>query len=231
MPYWLDKVVQILQADTDDLRELAKLAGANPQTFYRGINPADLDLNGQDITGMEFSGDLAGRSKTLDHFKLVLDSNDRHGEAIKIIQEVHHVGKQEERMAILLDLILRNPNDAPLLIELYDKDRAKYANLVLKQIEVEIKTSALGGTLFEGEQRRPRMNAMQLARILNRPFSRGMPMNRAWLLYYMAKYLSKYPDINKYLRMRLTTTQSIFVNPYRREILQFLDEGIESKDV
>lgn len=59
MPHWMDKVVVLLTANTSDLRELATIAGGNPRTFYRGINPEDLEFTEHDdIKGMEF-GEIA----------------------------------------------------------------------------------------------------------------------------------------------------------------------------
>jgi hypothetical protein len=56
MAHWLQTVVDLLQAPTTDLRELAKLAGANPKVFYRGARFRDgLDISGQDLRGMEFT--------------------------------------------------------------------------------------------------------------------------------------------------------------------------------
>jgi hypothetical protein len=106
MAHWLDKVIELLNAETADLRELARIAGANPATFYRGINLADLDVNGQNLDGMQFSAGPDNEPNiSSDKFKLLLDSDNREVEAIKAIQRTHQVKRQEERMAVLLDLI------------------------------------------------------------------------------------------------------------------------------
>src|SRR4051812_43347157 len=55
MRHWLDGVLLLLQADTSDLRELARLAGGNPKTFYRGANLDGVDISGQDVGDMEFT--------------------------------------------------------------------------------------------------------------------------------------------------------------------------------
>jgi hypothetical protein len=47
MTHWLDMVITLLQANTSDLRELARLAGADPKTFYQGIEIERLDLLGK----------------------------------------------------------------------------------------------------------------------------------------------------------------------------------------
>ena len=53
--HWLDKVIEILNSDSTDLRELAEMAGGNPKTFYRGVDLSGVDLRGQDLSGMEFT--------------------------------------------------------------------------------------------------------------------------------------------------------------------------------
>jgi hypothetical protein len=228
MSHWLDKTITLLQADTFDLRELARIAGADPKTFYRGIRLADLDVSGQNVEDMEFADRRFEDKKNKDaQSRLISYTDNKSISVIEAARELHRVGRQEERVAILLDLILRNPDDALLLINLYSKDRAKYANRVLKQIETEVRSNRQGDTLFQEEKGR-RLNAIQLARIINRPFSRGMPNNRAALLYYMAKHLARYPDINKYLREKITDTRSIFIVPLRSEIIGFLDHGDEN---
>jgi tetratricopeptide (TPR) repeat protein len=56
MEHWLSIALRILEADTADLRKLARIAGGNPKTFYRGTRLTDVDVTGQDIDGMEFKG-------------------------------------------------------------------------------------------------------------------------------------------------------------------------------
>lgn len=58
--HWLAGVARILRADTDDLRELARLGGVDPRTAYIGTRLEGVDLRGQDLRGMLFSDlDLA----------------------------------------------------------------------------------------------------------------------------------------------------------------------------
>jgi hypothetical protein len=52
-----------LQIETTDLRELAKFAGGNPKTFYRGARLEGVDISGQDLRGMEFTDLQAAKIK------------------------------------------------------------------------------------------------------------------------------------------------------------------------
>lgn len=54
-PHWLDGVARVLRADTDDLRELARIGGVDPHTAYVGTRLDGADLRGQDLRGMVFT--------------------------------------------------------------------------------------------------------------------------------------------------------------------------------
>lgn len=59
MKHWLDHVVDLLEADTLDLRELALKSRDDPTNFYVGASMMGVDLRGQDLRGLRFS-DLNG---------------------------------------------------------------------------------------------------------------------------------------------------------------------------
>src|SRR5579864_5741440 len=56
MAHWLQTVSALLASETIDLRELARTAGGDPKTFYRGANLDGVDICGQDLRGMGFTG-------------------------------------------------------------------------------------------------------------------------------------------------------------------------------
>lgn len=53
---WEEKIKNILLSTTGDLRELAKIAGEDPATFYRCQDLSMCDLRGQDLRGMDLTG-------------------------------------------------------------------------------------------------------------------------------------------------------------------------------
>ncbi len=55
MPHWLEKVRQILEADTDNLLELADISGIPAKILYMNVSFGDADLRGQDISNIELS--------------------------------------------------------------------------------------------------------------------------------------------------------------------------------
>ena len=50
------KVRELLFAPTHDLRELARMAGANPRTFYRGANFRKSDLTDEALENFDLTG-------------------------------------------------------------------------------------------------------------------------------------------------------------------------------
>jgi len=53
--HWLAGVAKVLRAETDNLRELARIGGVDPRTAYVGTCLDGADLRGQDLRGMVFT--------------------------------------------------------------------------------------------------------------------------------------------------------------------------------
>jgi hypothetical protein len=121
MKHWLEKVVELLNANTADLRELAIIAGGNPKNFYHGIDPDELDLVGQDIDGIEFE------NKTADE-----------------ITEIRSKRSKEERIVLLLDRILQSRTESVQIIDNY-VDNSIYANMALVEIRKELLREVVTG--------------------------------------------------------------------------------------
>src|SRR5687768_16885738 len=54
--HWLDTVTDILNSRSKDLKKLARMAGGDPLTFYRGADLSGADLRGQDLRGIDLEG-------------------------------------------------------------------------------------------------------------------------------------------------------------------------------
>lgn len=63
MSHWLDTVITLIQADTADLRELARIAGCDVRTFYRGTKMDGADLRGQDLRGLNLNARQLANAK------------------------------------------------------------------------------------------------------------------------------------------------------------------------
>jgi len=53
--HWLDGTIELINAKTSDLRELAQIVGGDPQSFYVGTGLDGVDICGQDLRGMQFT--------------------------------------------------------------------------------------------------------------------------------------------------------------------------------
>lgn len=76
MNHWLDNAAKLLNAETDDLRELAQMVGADPRDFYRNIDIVRLTTAGQNLDGMTFAN-----SRTL------------HAQPVTHVSFLEHVGR------------------------------------------------------------------------------------------------------------------------------------------
>ena len=56
MSHWSDRVEKVLLSRTNDLRELARIAGFDAETLYVGQSLAGCDLRGQDLRGIDLTG-------------------------------------------------------------------------------------------------------------------------------------------------------------------------------
>jgi hypothetical protein len=190
MGHWLDKVITLLVAPTANLRELAILAGADPATFYVGTDIGKLDLAGQDIDGMKFSsGDVASDAVQL---VLRLKSPEQLQHVSQIVQRIKSAPRQEERIVLLLDEIVRDRSAADALLHCYATDKAKYAAAALRKLEAALRMDASG---------KRKLNNVQLVKAVTGQFAKA-PKTRTTLNYFLYKHLRKYPDLTAWINGR-----------------------------
>ena len=185
MKHWLDMVVILLQAPTANLRELAHLAGADPRNFYVGVDVQSLDLTDQDTKGMSFSS-VEGQEEQEQQgptvSELIYEGIARVVDATRAIRRST---RQEERIVLLLDEIIKNRSLAIDIIDMYDADRGKPAAEALTLLRQKL----------QGDKK---LTNVQLARIVSGRFAKS-PQRRTTLAYFMFKHLRKYPDIGEWL--------------------------------
>ncbi len=203
MTHWLEKVVLLFKASTSDLRALAELVGEDPRTFYRGIELDDLEVEGQDLTGMEF-GDFEDDGVANDNY--LPDPN-------KIAISIGRISRQEERISVILDLILRDRHRGFEILNEYEGERAKFALYAISEIRYS----------FGDES--PANDQLIAASLVSKFFTYTYPMNRGRLLYFLARYLAKYPIVNDAISRCLSRTASMFVEEYRSKIRDLLERA------
>jgi hypothetical protein len=202
MSHWLDKVLLLLRAPTSDLKELAELAGDDPRTFYRGIALSDLEVDGQDLGGMEFGDDEGEPVANLarqDPFQ-------------RLAASITGTPRQEERVAIILDLILQDRLRGFEMLGEYQSS-AKFESYAVREIRA---------AFFRPSSSNDEMAA---ASLVAKFFSYTFPMNRGRLLFCLAKHLAKYRIVNAEITDSLGKTASMSVEEYRSRIERLLADA------
>lgn len=194
MVHWLDKVLELLEADTMDLRELAKIAGADARTFYRGIDPKLLDLNGQDVDGIEFD-----------------DGIDYAKNMAKYLARVHTAKRQEERLALLLREIVQTPERRRDVIDFFP-DNTVYEHKVLTLVR----------TRLSGGADKWQFEAL-LYEVANDMYQLCFSERKGQLLYYFAQHLGHLPAMRQFIHKKLNRTYSHHVLSRAEEIHRLLD--------
>jgi len=138
-----------------------------------------------------------------------------------VVQEalvrLSRTGRQEERIALLLDYVFRYPAASVDIMGSYSSDRAAYARSLIPEIRQMVVDAA---PTF-------RVDKAKVVERVRRRFARGMPTSRAFLLVYLSKYLGKYPEVNALLRKHVPNKMTL-AGAYRNTIRKNL--GLEEPD-
>ncbi len=189
-------VVTLIESDTSDLRELCRIAGGDPATFYRGTDINDLDLS---ETDREFL---------------------QNAQISDAISRVKRAVRQEERVALLIEQILENREIGLCALLQYSGERAKFAQ----------HASSLIRQSFNSREKDSSNDFLTAAALVRRLFTDVFPYNTGTLLFYLAKHLGKYPQVNTAIRATLARTGSMFVEQWRDEIEKALKEAEAGKN-
>jgi hypothetical protein len=200
MAHWLEKVIALLKAETADLRELAYLAGGDPKVFYKGIDLHQLDTEGQNLEGMEFSPTASG--STADFPSL--------GPVGEIAFGIKRAKRQEERVAMILAELLKDRNRGREIISQYTKDKAAGANGAIEVLS----------DILRDEESGKEWSNLRIARKVSGVFRRSED-KRPILTYYLAKYLHTYPEICSWLKEKSVQKLS---KDQQREFIQWVGE-------
>jgi hypothetical protein len=144
-----------------------------------------------------------------------------------VLRSIQAAGKQEERLVILLRTVLKDRLTGIQVLKIYKRDRASYASEGISEL-IRLLDSPVpsGDSQFSGIL--PRLanpSDQQLLEAVWRPFSRGLSVPRANLLFYMAQYLADIPSANFFAKQKLDKSRSYYVEPIRDEIYEMLRKG------
>ena len=138
---------------------------------------------------------------------------DASGMPSRTVYSIKAVRRQEERVVLLLDEVLKDRVAGLKLIEMYASDRAKYTSVALKSLSDALRAEASGSK---------KLNNVQLAKTVSRHFAKNPP-RRTTLNFYMYKHLRKYPDLEKWIAAK--SINSIYLTPqHSRELREIYEE-------
>jgi hypothetical protein len=142
----------------------------------------------------------------------------------QLLRKIKTTGRQEERLAILIDAILRD-RETGIRALLHYKDRAKFATWALHELRNKLSTSGYNENKVFFDSAQSPTDELLIAEIIPRLFTHYYPLSRGNLLYFLAKHLAKWPMVNTAISNTLKRTQSVFAHSRGKEIEQILAEG------
>jgi len=229
MSHWLTKVIELIQADTADLRQLARLAGGDPETFYVGTNLDGADIRGQDLRGMKFTG-LENADVKQDENTLV-DSASPVESIAESAQLIAIYGRQEDRLAILMDRLLSSPGEALNLLTTY-RPRAKLEQMIVAELTASLSRrphttegwqSILPDFLVRENEKQAVIGA--IANAIDFALRNTFPTHRGTQLLSFAQHLSKYELVRTILKRRLAETRSVYVEQHRANVQELIQRA------
>jgi|GraSoi_2013_40cm_1033754.scaffolds.fasta_scaffold08791_2 hypothetical protein len=123
-----------------------------------------------------------------------------------LLSLVRRTGRQEERVALLMAAILNDPTVGKSALLQYQRDRASTAAWAIAELrKIFIDTS------WPSDEQ-------VIAALVPRLFTKHWPMTRGDLLFFLAKHLGKWPQVNTAIREVLRRTNSAYVHLSRKEI-------------
>ncbi|HXC57033.1 MAG TPA: hypothetical protein VNU97_17165 [Rhizomicrobium sp.] len=230
--HWLDKVLVILESETADLRELAKLVGGEPEIFYLGTRLSGVDLRGQDLRGMKFT-DLRAEDVRIDE-KTQLDpeielslrrsestapeqsgdltpdiESDRTREfVLRRVRRIKLENRQETRLALLLRDLLSMRIEGYRVLKEYGADRAEFTNGAIEMLR----------RLPVSPEQEREVRTSIVCNVMDYSIGYIYGMRKGILLQEFAKYLSEFDAPRALLREKIDRTRSLYVQPLRERI-------------
>lgn len=215
--HWLDKIVTLFEAETNDLKELARLTGLNPNYFYVGTNISGADIRGQDLRGMSFTDLDLSQVKYDDSTKLdYLEELDfinkiKELEVRTKIISINKMRRQEERAVFAIKLYLDNPMYINVIDEIY-REKGKFSKSIIERFR-----SNHSVDLFSSE-----IGMHKFYNFIDHVINSSFPSNRGKLILYLAKYFGGDHMIAQLLRKRLVASNTMV--PYFIETTNLLEE-------
>lgn len=215
--HWLDKILDIFDAETVDLRKLAEISGGDPRYFYIGTNIVGADISGQDLRGMILPN--------LDLSKVIYDQNTKLDQLTEadFLEEITRL--EIRKKLILISKLRRQEERLVSFIKLY-LDNSGYENfiddLILEKSEFSARFISdfrkIYSKGFFGEQ----FHGKDYYGFIDSMINKSFPQNRGYLILYLAKYFGNDRGIVSLLKKRLVPNATM--TPFLEEVNELLAE-------
>jgi hypothetical protein len=163
----------------------------------------------------EFAPLSSDQTSQMPHHDIKPDNILQTEQVSDLLRKISHTARQEARIAILADSILRDRETGMSALVQYKEDRAKFATWALHELR---------SSLLFNQNRSASMDDEVIANLIPRFFTKAFPLSRGDLLYHLAWHLAKWPKINAAIGNSLNKTRSMFVDFRRKEIEELLDK-------
>ncbi|WP_146618716.1 hypothetical protein [Rhodoplanes elegans] len=141
--------------------------------------------------------------------------SDNSAQILVLLKEVSKAARQEERLAMLLGALIGDRALAAFVLRSY-KDRGKFANDVLDRLYRSVVQNK--ATSDEDVE-------YIVAEMISQMYSQAFPANRGVLIYYLAKYLSKWRIVRSAIGSLIKRRKSVYLSGYVPEIERFISEA------
>jgi|SRR5271165_2665253 len=189
-----------LSFDNRVVKELEKLKIFIGKVLGRSVHIDVVDA--EQPSGDDWGGEISARGG---------DRDERRTE--RIVNEIRHRRRQEERLALVLDLLLANDSAGWDILRSYD-DRAKFARVAIVLLADELSKKQIS----RGNKNLSKVISQEIWTM----FRLAYPTQRGILLLEFAKVLKRHADIANTIKSVCRTSDSMYVNGLRQKILDEL---------
>jgi hypothetical protein len=134
------------------------------------------------------------------------------GKVSAALRRIRAPGRQEERLAILLDELLRDKHIGMSALLQYT-DRARFANRAIQFVRQRIRHCDANNLSYE----------QMAAGMVYRLYTDTFPNARGLTLFFLAKHLSRYPAVRTEIRKKVQVSKSIYVRDMVDQIMKFVN--------
>jgi hypothetical protein len=217
---------KLSKAQTDNFIELAGICNLDPKEDFIGADLKFMDLSGLDLRKFDFRNadfrwaNISGTK--FDPSRITGAKFDRKSKTSNryiqsAVKKIWSISRQEERIALLLKEILKNPKRGKEILDLYGEDRAKFSSNVISYMK------------YIADQKDNIYEIKDIIEIMRWSIKECFPMSRGVLIYFFALHMSDNKGVKIFLADFVNQNNSIYMSGYKNQISRILDVNLEKE--